>query len=107
MSDLEQLETIIVTQGAGLPDARIDVEDSDGDDADLTTYGGFSADVIGDTGVVLSVVTVTGTTTGFQVAFTDAETAGLAVGEYLLHAKGALGGRHRVGKARLVVTRGY
>jgi hypothetical protein len=104
---LEQLQTAIVTQGASLPDLRIDLEDSDGNLTDLTGYGSFAAKVIDADGTaVVSGVTCTGTTTGFAVSFTDAHTE-LAAGEYLVQAQCSLGGRTRMGKCRLQVVTGY
>ena len=105
---LEQLQTAIVTQGASLPDLHIDIEDSSGDLADLSGYDTFSTKVVDDSGlIVLSSVITTGTTTGFAVSFTDAQVAGLAVGEYLVQAQGSLSGRTRIGKCRLEVVTGY
>jgi hypothetical protein len=69
-NSLEELETIIDHQGAGLPDWYIDVEDSNGTDVDLSTgYDTFSAVVLDETGAEVNVgtLTVTGTATGFRV----------------------------------------
>jgi len=101
---LEELETAILTQGAGLPDVRIDVEDSDGDLADLTAYTGCGATIYDSSGADVGLSPSTaGISTGFQVSFTDADVLMLPPGVYEVKAFGALSGRTRVGKCRLEV----
>lgn len=101
---LEQLETAILTQGSGLPDLKIDVEDSNGDLADLTAYTGCTCVVYDESGNAMGVSPTTiGTTTGFQVSFSDAQVTALPAGEYEVQARGTSGGRTRVGKCRLQV----
>jgi hypothetical protein len=102
---LEQLETAILTRGAGLPDLRIDVEDSDGDLADLTAYTGCTTTVYDSSGVAVAGVTptTTGIATGFQVSFSDAQASLLSAGLYEVVARGMSAGRTRVGKCRLEV----
>lgn len=101
---LEQLETAIMSQGAGLPDLRIDVEDSDGDLADLTAYTGCSTTVFDEAGDAVAVnPTTTGIATGFQVSFSDADAAALPAGAYVVRAQGTSSGRTRYGKCRLQV----
>jgi hypothetical protein len=101
---LEQLETAILTQGLGLPDLRIDVEDSDGNLADLTAYGSFSTTVYDESGNPMGISpTTAGIATGFQVSFSDAQAQALPAGEYEVQARGVQSGRSRVGKCRLEV----
>lgn len=105
---LEQLQTAIVTQGASLPDLAIDIEDSDGELADLSAYTGENAKVIDSGGnVVITTATCAGIATGFLVSFTDDQVAALPAGEYLVQAEGVTGGRTRMGKCRLEVVTGY
>lgn len=68
MNSLEELETIVIHRTAGLPDLFIDLDDSAGDDVDLSTgYGSFVSTFIDEDRGEHALGTCTGTATGFRV----------------------------------------
>lgn len=72
MNDLEDLEVVVIHQNAGLPDLLLGLQDSAGDDVDLTSgYDSFSAKIVDENGQTTSpgTLTVTGTTTGFRIVW--------------------------------------
>lgn len=88
MYDIEDLQTVVLTKGADLPDVLIDVEDSDGGPVDLSSgYEQFSAEFFDEDGTVALTAGAEGTTTGFRVTFTVGQLAAIAANEYLVRAR--------------------
>lgn len=111
MQITEELDWTLITQGAALPSLLIDLEDSGGDDVDLSTgYDTFSAKLIRDSAVVDGVTpSVTGTATGFSVNWGVSDTSNLAAGEYLVQAKArrTIDQKYRYGKCLILVVTGF
>lgn len=106
MQNVEDLETVVLTKGAGLPDVLIDVETSDGDTADLSAdYDSFSADFFDEDGDVILTCDAEGTTSGFRVLFDLDDLAGIPANTYLLRARceRTADGKARFGKCLAVV----